>query len=71
MCASYMLRKDAKHWWGMVKLRKNVDTMTWVEFVGEFNQKYYNLAALRDQQNEFLNLKQGNMSVVKAVRKFE
>ena len=29
MCASYMLRKDARHWWGYVKLRKNVNNMTW------------------------------------------
>ena len=71
MCVSYMLRKDARHWWRTVKLRRNMDAMTWDEFVGEFNQKYYNPAALRAQQNEFLNLKQGNMTVVEAVRKFE
>ena len=57
MCTSFMLRKDARHWWATVKLRRNVDAMTWVEFVGEFNQKYYNPATLRAQQNEFLNLK--------------
>ena len=57
MCASYMLREDARHWWATVKLRKNVDTMTWAEFFREFNQKYYNRAVLQAQQNEFLNLK--------------
>ena len=71
ICASYMLRKYTRHWWGMVKLIRNVDAMTWAEFVGEFNQKSYNPAALRAQQNEFLNLKQGNMSMVEAIRKFE
>ena len=45
--------------------------MTWGEFVGEFNQKYYNQAAMRAKQNEFLNLKQGNMTVIEAVTKFE
>ena len=45
-CVSYMLKKDARHWWAAVKLRRDVETMTWVEFVGEFNMKYYNLAAL-------------------------
>ena len=67
MCATYMLKKDARHWWGSVKLRKNVNNMTWGEFVEEFNQKYYNPTVLRAQQNEFLNLKQGNMTVVDAV----
>ncbi|KAL5570393.1 hypothetical protein UlMin_026968 [Ulmus minor] len=41
MCTSYMLRKDARYWWESVKLRRNVHTMTWGEFVGEFNQKDY------------------------------
>ncbi|KAL5539165.1 hypothetical protein UlMin_046037 [Ulmus minor] len=45
--------------------------MTWREFVGEFNQKYYNQAAMRAKQKEFLNLKQGNMTVIEAVTKFE
>ncbi|KAL5579140.1 hypothetical protein UlMin_011582 [Ulmus minor] len=45
--------------------------MTWEEFVGEFNQKYYNQAAMRAKQKEFLNLKQGNMTVIEAVTKFE
>ncbi|KAL5561756.1 hypothetical protein UlMin_031503 [Ulmus minor] len=71
MCASYMLRKDARYWWDLVKLRRNVHAMTWVEFVGEFNQKYYNQAAMRAKQKEFLNLKQGNMTVIEAVTKFE
>ncbi|KAL5567760.1 hypothetical protein UlMin_024335 [Ulmus minor] len=71
MCASYMLRKDARYWWDSVKLRRNVHAMTWEEFVGEFNQKYYNQAAMRAKQKEFLNLKQGNMTVIEAVTKFE
>ncbi|KAL5583195.1 hypothetical protein UlMin_015637 [Ulmus minor] len=45
--------------------------MTWGEFVGEFNQKYYNQAAMRAKQKEFLNLKQGNMTVIEAVTKFK
>ena len=45
--------------------------MTWNDFVREFNHKYYNPTTLRAQQNEFLNLKQGNMTVMEAVRKFE
>ncbi|KAL5564202.1 hypothetical protein UlMin_027366 [Ulmus minor] len=71
MCASYMLRKDARYWWDSVKLRRNVHAMTWEEFVGEVNQKYYNQAAMRVKQKEFLNLKQGNMTVMEAVTKFE
>ena len=37
----------------------------------EFNRKYFNPEFLRAQQTEFLNLKQEQMTVTEAVRKFE
>ena len=37
MCMSYMLKKDARHWWGSIKLKNDVNAMTWCEFVEEFN----------------------------------
>ncbi|KAL5544524.1 hypothetical protein UlMin_008308 [Ulmus minor] len=70
-CASFMLKKDARHWWAMVKMTRDVTVMSWAEFVGEFNQKYYNSAILRTQQDEFMNLKQGSMTVIESVNKFE
>ena len=66
-----MLKKDAHHWWATVKLTRDVEAMTWADFVREFNQKYYNSAILRAQKDEFLNLKQGSLTVVQAVNKFE
>ncbi|KAL5544520.1 hypothetical protein UlMin_008304 [Ulmus minor] len=45
--------------------------MTWVDFVYEFNKKFFNPTALSAQQTEFLNFKQDNMTVAEAVRKFE
>ncbi|KAL5580695.1 hypothetical protein UlMin_013137 [Ulmus minor] len=70
-CASYMLRKGARHWWSTVKLTRDVNIMSWADFIGEFNQKYYNSAILRVQEDEFLKLKQGTMTVIEAVNKFE
>ncbi|KAL5566310.1 hypothetical protein UlMin_029474 [Ulmus minor] len=46
-CASFMLKKDARYWWATVKLTRNVEAMTWADFVRDFNQKYYNSAILR------------------------
>ncbi|KAL5553447.1 hypothetical protein UlMin_040848 [Ulmus minor] len=71
LCATYVLKKDARYWWETVKMRRNVQDMTWDEFIVEFNQKYYNRMAMRAQQNEFINIKQGNMSVTEAVHKFD
>ncbi|KAL5583142.1 hypothetical protein UlMin_015584 [Ulmus minor] len=70
-CTSFMLKKGARHWWAMVKMTRDVTVMTWADFFKEFNQKYYNSAILRAQQDEFLNLKQGNMTMIEAVNKFE
>ncbi|KAL5573891.1 hypothetical protein UlMin_023488 [Ulmus minor] len=70
-CASFMFKKDARHWWSTVKMTRDVTVMTWADFVREFNQKYYNSAILRAQQDEFMNLKQGSMTVIEAVNKFE
>ncbi|KAL5574595.1 hypothetical protein UlMin_016294 [Ulmus minor] len=69
--ATYVLKKDARYWWETVKMRRNVQDMTWDEFIVEFNQKYYNRMAMRAQQNEFINIKQGSMSVTEVVRKFD
>ncbi|KAL5554266.1 hypothetical protein UlMin_041667 [Ulmus minor] len=71
LCATYVLKKDARYWWETVKMRRNVQDMTWDEFIVEFNQKYYNRMAMRAQQNKFINIKQGSMSVTEAVRKFD
>ncbi|KAL5556963.1 hypothetical protein UlMin_039199 [Ulmus minor] len=70
-CASFMFKKDARHWWSTVKMTRDVTVMTWADFVSEFNQKYYNSAILRAQQDEFMNLKQGSMTVIEVVNKFE
>jgi len=57
--------------WATVKKTRDVRVMLWADFIREFNQKYYNSANLIAQQDEFLNLKQGTMTVIKVVNKFE
>ena len=69
-CASFNLKKDARYWWETVALRRNVDVMTWAEFVEEFNTKFFNMRAMSAQQRDFNNLKQGSMTVTEAVTKF-
>ncbi|KAL5567024.1 hypothetical protein UlMin_030188 [Ulmus minor] len=45
--------------------------MLWADFVYKFNKKFFNPTALSAQQTEFLSLKQDNMMVAEAVKKFE
>ena len=51
-------------------LRRNIDGMSWNDFVVEFNTKFFNMRAMNAQQRDFNNLKQGNMTVTEAVTKF-
>ncbi|GMN64232.1 hypothetical protein TIFTF001_033317 [Ficus carica] len=71
LCASFALKKDARHWWMTVQIRQDVTTMNWQDFVSEFRTMYYNREILAAQQDEFTNLKQGSMTVMEAVKKFE
>ncbi|KAL5564637.1 hypothetical protein UlMin_027801 [Ulmus minor] len=70
-CATFLLKRDARYWWETVKLRRNVTEMTWEEFIIEFNLKYYNQVSMRAKQSELINLRQGKMTMTKAIRKFD
>ncbi|GMN62603.1 hypothetical protein TIFTF001_031676 [Ficus carica] len=71
LCDSFALRKDTRHWWITVQMRRDVATMSWQDFVAEFRTMYYNREILATQQVEFNSLKQGSMTVLEAVKKFE
>ena len=70
-CAVYMLRKDARIWREAVKKSRDVTTMTWAEFLREFNSKYYSQAFVNSKVAEFTRLQQGNLSVLEYVRQFD
>ncbi|GMN21409.1 hypothetical protein TIFTF001_047274 [Ficus carica] len=71
LCASFALKKDARHWWMTVQMRRDVTTMSWQDFVTEFRAMYFNREILAAQQDEFTSLRQGTMMVMEAVNKFE
>lgn len=71
ICTAYALRKEARYRWEVVKTIRNVQEMTWADFVYEFNKKFFNSTTLSAQQTEFLNFKQDNMIVAMAMKKFE
>ena len=55
-CASFVLKKDARYWWETVILRKDVNRMTWTEFMEKFNSKLFNKRAMSTQQKNSMNL---------------
>ncbi|GMN66406.1 hypothetical protein TIFTF001_035471 [Ficus carica] len=71
LCASFALKKDVRHWWMTVQMHRDVAAMRWQDFVAEFRMMYYNSEILAAQQHEFTSMKQGSMTVLEAVKKFE
>ena len=63
--AVYMLEGEADDWWNDAQeglLRREV-TVAWDLFVKMFYQRYFSAAVQEKKEQEFLNLKQGDMSV--------
>ncbi|GMN22800.1 hypothetical protein TIFTF001_051252 [Ficus carica] len=52
-------------------MRQDVTAMSWQYFVTEIHTMYYNREVLAAQQDEFMNLRQGSMTVMEAIKKFE
>ncbi|GMN57670.1 hypothetical protein TIFTF001_026775 [Ficus carica] len=70
-CATFMLRNDANYWWDTMASVHDVTAMTWERFREIFETKYFTAATRKEKKNEFINLKQGSMSVDEYIRKFE
>jgi len=71
--ATHMLAEEAEYWWTSTKrwIEASGDAITWVRFKNEFLKKYF-LEDLRNRKEvEFLNLKQGSMSVAEYAAKYE
>ena len=55
-CTVYMLRKDTRIWWDVVKKTQDTMTMTWAKFLIEFNSKYYSQSIINSKVAEFTTL---------------
>ncbi|XP_062093596.1 uncharacterized protein LOC133799614 [Humulus lupulus] len=60
-CAAHLLKMDAKIWWDVVKKTRDLNTMTWANFIQVFNKKYYSATILETKVDEFVTLMQGNL----------
>ncbi|MCH83885.1 cellular nucleic acid-binding protein, partial [Trifolium medium] len=70
---TYVLREEAKQWWKNVKLRIGVGgvEITWEMFKREFLAKYFPMDFKNKKVIEFMELKQGSMTVAEYAAKFE
>ncbi|PKI68249.1 hypothetical protein CRG98_011385 [Punica granatum] len=71
--ATFMLEGDAQYWWEATQRRLDPNSshvITWVEFTQAFYNKYFPASFRRAKEREFLNLKQGDLSVAEYEVKF-
>ena len=68
--ATFGLEGDSHIWWDWVKVSRDPEMMTWGEFQELFMNKFFPALARHAKAREFLELKQGNMTMLEYVAKF-
>ncbi|XP_058775662.1 uncharacterized protein LOC131649934 [Vicia villosa] len=69
----YMLEEEVEEWWNNARQRMEIlgTEITWTVFRASFMQKYFPEYVHRKKEIEFLELKQGNSTVVEYAARFE
>ena len=68
--ATFRLEGESQIWWDWVRVSRDPETMTWGEFRELFIGKFFPASIRHAKAREFLELKQGNMTVLEYVAKF-
>ena len=68
--ATFQLEGESQVWWDWVKTLRDLEAMTWAEFHEHFKSKYFSTTTRHAKAREFLELKQGTMTVMEYVAKF-
>ena len=68
--AAFQLKGEAQVWWRWARTSRDLEAMTWVEFQELFMGKYFPDTARHARAREFLELKQGAMTVMDYVARF-
>ena len=68
--AAFQLKGEAQVWWRWARTSRDLEAMTWAEFQELFMGKYFPETARHAKAQEFLELKQGVMTVMDYVARF-
>jgi len=69
-CATQLLMDRAQSWWEVIQSRRDTGTWTWSAFKRQFEMQFFSSYQCRIKEQEFLALKQGDMSVLEYERRF-
>ena len=62
--AAFQLESESQVWWDWVKTSRDLEAITWVDFHELFMGKYFPATVRHAKAQEFLELKQGTMTVM-------
>ena len=68
--ATFQLEGEAQVWWNWAKTSRELEAMTWAEFQELFMGKYFPDTTRHAKAQEFLEPKQGTMTVMDYVARF-
>ena len=68
--AAFQLEGEAQVWWRWARTSRDLEAMTWAEFQELFMGKYFPDTARHEKAQEFLELKQGVMTMIDYVARF-
>ena len=68
--AVFQLEGESQVWWNWAKTSRDLEAMTWAKFHDLFMGKYFPDTARHAKAHEFLELKQGTMTVLEYVTRF-
>ena len=68
--AAFQLEGETQVWWNWAKTSRDLEAMTWAKFQELFMGKYFPDTTRHAKAQEFLELKQGTMTVIECVARF-
>ena len=69
-CAVHQLEKEAYVWWEYIMMLEDGEDISWDRFLEHFTEKYMRSAQMKVKMWEFMDLRQGNMTVAEYTSKF-
>ena len=67
---AFQLEGESQVWWDWVKTSRDLEAMTGAEFHGLFMSKYFSAITRHAKAQEFLELRQGTMTVMEYMARF-
>jgi len=70
-CVTQLLVESAHSWWETIRERRSGEVLRWRDFREEFEERYYSWEHKREKEQEFLELKQGDLTMLEYERRFQ